>query len=85
MELGVEPYFSFKKYNKWGFEVWSGLSPLIPTKILVPNKASQGAKRAPRLKIIWVMELLLLGRLSLPSLGVGHGGASWRLIVWNSI
>jgi hypothetical protein len=25
--------------DKWGFKVWSGLSPLIPTKTLVPNKA----------------------------------------------
>jgi hypothetical protein len=39
MELGVEAYFSLKNYNKWGFEVWSGLSPLIPTNTLIPNKA----------------------------------------------
>jgi hypothetical protein len=25
--------------SEWGFEVWWGLSPLIPTKTLVPNKA----------------------------------------------
>jgi hypothetical protein len=25
--------------SEWGFGVWWGLSPLIPTKTLVPNKA----------------------------------------------
>jgi hypothetical protein len=43
--------------GKWGFRVWWGLSPLIPTKTLVPNKALEGKSSITASTDVQVLEV----------------------------